>query len=96
MLDANGDTISASGPNCIEQTKDRVVEGLEWWEDTLVNYYARMYDDVEPIHSLNFIYDFEYAHNPIQTGYEPIDGISDDYQFWVRDFLQDVGHQQPE
>ncbi|MHB8954103.1 MAG: dockerin type I domain-containing protein [Pirellulaceae bacterium] len=94
VLDVNGQTISASGPNNIELTKGRVVEGLEWWEDTLVNYYAQMYDDLAPIHSLNFIYDFEYAHNPIQTGYEPIDRVSDDYRFWVNDFLQDVGHQE--
>ena len=94
VLDANDDTISASGPNYIELTKDSVVEGLEWWEDTLANYYARNYEDVAPIHSLNFIYDLEYAYNPVRTGYEPIDRISDDYRYWVNDFLKVAGHQE--
>ena len=92
VLDANGDTISASGPNYIEMTKDRVVAGLQWWEDTLVNFYAQNYDGVDPIHSVNFIYDFEYAHNPIPIGYEPIDRISNDYALWAPEFLQDVGY----
>ena len=92
VLDNNGKTISASGPNYIELTKDRVIEGLQWWEDTLVNFYAQNYVGLDPIHSLNFTYDFEYAHNPIQTPYEPIDRISNDYTLWVPDFLRDAGY----
>ncbi len=91
ILDNNGRTISASGPNHIELTKDRVREGLQWWEDTLANFYARKYVGVDPIHSLNFVFDFQYAHNPIPTGYEPIDRISNDYALWVPDFLSAVG-----
>lgn len=92
VLDANGKTISAGGDNIIERTKDRIIEGLQWWEDTLVNYYATNYVGMEPVHSLNFILNFEYAHNPIKTGYEPIDRISDDYRLWVGDFLSNVGY----
>jgi hypothetical protein len=92
VLDANGKTISAGGANLIEQTKDRVIEGLQWWEDTLAQYYDTNYDDLAPVHSLNFILNFEYAHNPIRTGYEPIDRISNDFKWWVGDFLEDVGY----
>ncbi len=92
LLDSNGNTISAGGPNYIEFTKSRVKQGLQWWEDTLVNFYAEHYDGMDPIHSLDFIIDWEYAHNPIQTGYEPIDRISDDYALWVPDFLTAVGY----
>lgn len=92
VLDAFGNTISASGPNWIELTKDRVEEGLQWWEDALVNFYAEHYDGIDPIHALNFICDFEYAHNPVPTGYEPIDRISNDYALWVPEFLRNVGY----
>ncbi|MBM4093184.1 MAG: hypothetical protein FJ276_27800, partial [Planctomycetes bacterium] len=91
VFDQFGRTISVSGPNRIEEVKDRVREGLQWWEDTLVEFYARMYQGVAPIHSLDFQVDFTYAHNPIQTGYEPISRSSNDYVFWGEDFLKKVG-----
>jgi hypothetical protein len=92
VLDGNGDTISAGGPNYIELTKDRVEQGLQWWEDTLANFYTLNYTNVSPVHSLNFILDFQYAHNPVRTGYEPIDRISNDYTLWVPDFLRAAGY----
>lgn len=94
VFDAQGRTISASGPNRIEETKQRVIEGMEWWEQTLVNFYARMYDGIDPIHSVNFILDFDYAHNPINTGYEPISRRSNDHVLWIGDFLNQVGYRQ--
>ncbi|MGM0486524.1 MAG: dockerin type I domain-containing protein [Planctomycetota bacterium] len=93
VLDSEGRTINAAdGPNLIEETKERIVEGLEWWEDTLAEFHELNYDSVEPIHSLNFIHDFQYAHNPIETGYEPINRKSDEYELWVKDFLDQTGH----
>ncbi len=94
VLDQQGRTISADGPNLIEETKDRVIEGLQWWETTLANFYTLHYTDVDPIHSLNFIYDFQYAHNPIATGYEPITRKSQEYPLWVDDFLEQTGYPQ--
>ncbi|MFW6171335.1 MAG: dockerin type I domain-containing protein [Planctomycetota bacterium] len=93
ILDSEGRTINAAeGPNLIEETKDRIVEGLAWWEDTLANFYELNYDNVDPVHSLNFIHDFQYAHNPIETGYEPINRKSSEYELWVKDFLEETGH----
>lgn len=93
ILDSEGRTINASdGPNLIEETKQRIVTGLEWWEDTLANFYELNYDNQDPVHSLNFVYDFDYAHNPIDTKYEPINRTSDDYRLWASDFLRQTGH----
>ena len=92
VLDELGRTTSAAGPNRIEDTKQRIVEGLQWWEDSLTNFYAQRYDGVEPVHSLDFTLDFEYAHNPVQTGYEPINRTSNEYAFWVADFLRAAGY----
>lgn len=93
VLDEFGRTISVSGTNLIEEVKDNVKEGLTWWQDTLANFGS--WQDTPsptPVHSLNFIYDFQYAHNPIDTGYEPISRRSNDYVYWAEDFLQEVGY----
>ncbi len=94
VLDSNGRTISTSGPNRIEETKQRIVEGLEWWEDSLANFYALNYQGVEQVHSLNYLFDFQYAHNPIRTPYEPISRTSNEYTLWAADFLDEVGYLQ--
>lgn len=93
VLDGDGKTISTSGPNLIEDTKQRIIEGLEWWEATLAKFYSENYVGmgIPQIHSLNFIYDFEYAHNPVVTGYEPIARSSNDYPLWVDDFFTEAG-----
>ncbi len=92
VFDDQGRTISASGDNLIEATKGRVIEGMQWWEDALVEFYDANYIDVAPIHSLNFTLDFQYAHNPVPTGYEPISRKSQDYPRWVSDFLRHAGY----
>lgn len=94
VLDALGRTTSAAGPNYLEDTKSRIREGLQWWEDTLVNFYEQRYEGVEPVHSLDFILDFEYAHNPVRTGYEPISRTSNEYALWAADFLRAVGYRE--
>ncbi len=96
VFDSSGRTISVSGPNWIEETKDRVKEGLTWWQDTLANFGSWQDPPTPtPVHSLNFIYDFQYTHNPIDTGYEPISRRSNDYVYWVEDFLKTVGYDTP-
>ena len=37
-------------PELTEATKDRIVEGLEWWEDSLANFYETNYVDVAQVH----------------------------------------------
>jgi hypothetical protein len=92
VVDGDGRTISVSGPNLIEETKDKVREGVDWWKETLANFGDWLEDPVPtPVHSLNFIYDFEYTHNPIDTPYEPIAGTSNEFVYWMEDFLDEAG-----
>ncbi len=96
LFGADGRTISTDGPNRIEDLKDSVREGLAWWEDTLANFGS--WQDTPtpaPVHSLNFIPDFQWTHNPVQTGYEPIYRESNDFYLWVEDFLSQSGFSTP-
>ena len=79
-------------PQKTADTKGRIAEGMQWWEDALVNFYATNYVNVEPVHSLDFILDFHYADNPVATGYEPISRLSQEYPKWVADFLRQAGY----
>lgn len=68
----------------ITAVKQKVQEGLKWWEDTLAQRATK--------HELNFQIDFTYADTPVVTSYEPITRPSTDLQFWVYDFLNVVGY----
>jgi hypothetical protein len=94
VLDEHGRTINAGpGPNLIEQAKDKIREGMAWWEDTLASFGSWLTDPTPtPVHYLDFRFDFEYAHNPVATGYEPISRPSYDYSLWVEDFLDQAGY----
>ena len=70
-------------PADIELVKERVAEGLRWWEETLALEGSS--------HSLSFILDDTYADWPVATGYEPISRPWDAYTLWVEDFLDHVG-----
>ncbi|MGE0758626.1 MAG: protein containing Planctomycete extracellular domain protein, partial [Pirellulaceae bacterium] len=76
----NSETWTAAA---ISATKQKVQEGLQWWEDTLAGITTR--------HDLDFHLDFTYADNPVSTSFEPISRPSTDVQFWVYDFLNVVG-----
>lgn len=67
----------------ITATKAKLEAAADWWVETLANYTS--------VHSLEFVFDFTYADNPVDTGYEPIDGSSDAYTNWVNDFLDEAG-----
>lgn len=71
--------------NSIDDVKDTVIEGLQWWED--------LFDAQGTVHDLNFQLDFTYADSPVPTGYEPIVRSSNDYALWVDDFLTYTGFQ---
>lgn len=75
-------------PELIEQAKQVIQEGVQWWEATLANY--------NTVHSLDFQFDFSFADSPVPTKYEPISRVSNDYQLWVNEFLDYVGFQSPE
>lgn len=75
-------------PALINQVKQTIKNGVEWWEETLTNFTS--------VHSLDFIFDFQYADNPVPTKYEPIARRSDDYELWVNEFLTYVGFNSPQ
>jgi len=75
-------------PALIAVAKQKVQTGVEWWEQTLATQFPN-----SP-HRLNFEFDFTYADNPVLTDYEPISLTSDYFQYWIYDFLKQVGHNQ--
>lgn len=73
-------------PSAIAAVKTRVAEGLQWWRDALAN--------ITDKHQLDFHIDYTFADQPVSTRYEPITRRSTDFQFWIYDFLNSVGHNQ--
>lgn len=67
----------------IATTLAKVTGGVQWWADTL--------DQLDTVHSLEFVIDDSYASTPYQSPYEPIDRRSDDYPLWITQFLTDAG-----
>ena len=57
----------------IATAKANVQDGLQWWKDTLANMFPNA-----PAGLLNFHINWQYADNPVHTGYEPIARISND------------------
>jgi hypothetical protein len=78
----------------IAQVKANVTAGLQWWKDTLYSMFP-----TAPANLLNFQINWQHADNPVQTGYEPIARVSDDFYVpsstpqrgWLYDFLTEVG-----
>jgi hypothetical protein len=81
----------------IAAVKANVEAGLQWWKDTLTTMFPKV-----PANLLNFHVNYQYASNPVHTGYEPIDRISNDFLVsdpnkphsaggWLYDFLYQVG-----
>jgi hypothetical protein len=81
--DANTENWTAGS---IAAVKAKVEEGVNWWKQTLVNEFP----SVDPA-ILNFNFDYTYADNPVQTGFEPISRKSDDNIYWVSSFLSQTG-----
>ncbi len=67
----------------IDETLGRISEGVNWWSDTL--------DGLNTVHTLDFVFDNAFALNPVETGYEPIDRISNNFNLYVGEFLQAQG-----
>ena len=75
-------------PATINTIKSNVQAGLNWWKDTL--------DAMPAVRDglLNFTIDWTHADTPVNTGYEPIARISNDFSLWIYDFLNKVGFNQ--
>jgi hypothetical protein len=73
-------------PSALDSLRSKISSGLAWWRQALRTKFPRA-----PVDSLNFTIDWTYADNPVRTGYEPIARISDDFQHWMYDFLDEAG-----
>ena len=66
-------------PQLVQETKDRIESGLQWWVDTLATQTDK--------HSLDFQLDYTYADDPVETLYEPISRKSNAFEDWTDAFL---------
>ncbi len=73
-------------PTQIAAAKQKVQEGVQWWEQTLATQFP------DSAGQLDFQFDFTYADQPVLTRYEPISQKSDAFRDWIYDFLNQVGH----
>jgi hypothetical protein len=78
--------------NTIAAVKQKVQDGLDYWEDTLDGVLAGTPSAGRDL--LNFTVDWTFADNPLHTGYEPIARQSNDFVLWMYDFLNVVGFNQ--
>jgi len=69
----------------IAAVKSNIQQGVTWWQETL----DQMPDVVDGL--LNFTFDWTHADTPVATGYEPIARKSNDFAFWIYDFLGAAG-----
>jgi hypothetical protein len=66
--------------NSIPAVKRKIVEGLQWWEETLAG--------ITDKHHLQFHIDFTHADTPFISGVEPITQQSGDTDIFVNEFLR--------
>ncbi|MAI72270.1 MAG: protein containing Planctomycete extracellular domain protein [Rhodopirellula sp.] len=82
LFESNG-SIDAESQNWtaaeIDEALAKMGEGVNWWSDTL--------DGLNTVHTVDFVFDNAFALNPVETGYEPIDRISNDFNLYVGEFL---------
>lgn len=72
-------------PALIQSTKTKIENGLGWWKQMLAQQSPAMANE------LSFVLDYTYADHPVHTGYEPINRVSDAFQYWMYDFLRPAG-----
>lgn len=78
--------------NTIANVKQKIQDGLDWWEDTLDQVLVGTPAAGRDL--LDFTIDWTHADNPVRTGYEPIARTSNDFVLWMYDFLNLVGFNQ--
>lgn len=82
FFESNGSTDAESQnwtASEIDEALVKIGEGVNWWSDTL--------DGLNTVHTVDFVFDNAFAVNPVETKYEPIDRISNDFNLYVGDFL---------
>ncbi|WP_283432211.1 dockerin type I domain-containing protein [Neorhodopirellula lusitana] len=67
----------------ITEVLDKILTGVNWWSDAL--------DQLDTVHSLEFVIDDTYARDPVEIPYEPINRESDDYHVYATNFLDFAG-----
>lgn len=67
----------------IDQVLQKIRNSMQWWVDLLAT--------KSSVHDLEFVFDEQYARNPVPTIYEPIARTSNDHGLWVGEFLSQVG-----
>ena len=89
LLESNG-AVDAQTENWsttrIGQVKNEVLEGTQWWEDTLLAQFPNS------LQELNISVDFTHADTPVPTAYEPINHGIADQSLWIDSFLSHVGY----
>ena len=68
----------------IDEVLAKLTEGVNWW--------SRALDQLDTVHSLEFVIDDTYARNPVSTPFEPIDNTSNQINRPIGDFLTDAGY----
>jgi hypothetical protein len=68
----------------IQEVLANLQVGLQWWDDLL--------QTKTTVHDLEWVIDNQFAVDPVESGYEPISRVSNDYRFWVREFLDGQGY----
>lgn len=68
----------------IDEMLAKIDEGVNWW--------SRALDQLDTVHTLDFVIDDLYAVNPPESPYEPIDNNSFDVNLYLGDFLTDIGY----
>ncbi len=86
LLESNGSVDAETedwDTSRIDQVKAEIVEGLDWWVQTLSTSFSDK-------HHLEFHVDFSHADQPVPTGYEPINRPQSDQDLWIQDYLNYV------
>ena len=86
FLESNGqiDTQTQNwDPQEIDDVLAKITEGVNWWSTTL--------DQLDTVHTLDFVIDDTFAKDPFETAYEPIDRTSGTFNQYVGDFFTAQG-----
>lgn len=67
----------------ITEVLNKIETAMDWWSTAL--------DGLNTVHSLEFVYDTQYAVNPVETAFEPIANSSNTSRDYINDFLIDQG-----
>ena len=90
FIESNGELDTESqhwSESEIDEVLTKIVEGVHWW--------SRALDALDTVHELEFVFDESFARQPFESIYEPIDRPSDDFGFYVGEFLTAQGIADP-